>query len=58
MVAMARATIFVGCWLGAAHCDEPSFVSIRGFVRSVLRTEMPRRQWQPSRMWHDESLVT
>jgi hypothetical protein len=62
---MARAMIFVGCWprwmsadLAAAHCDEPSFASIRGFVFYVLRTGMPRRPSQPSRrLCHVESLV-
>jgi hypothetical protein len=61
---MSKAVGLVGCWprgmsadLTVAHCDEPSFASIRAFDFSVLRAGMPQRPYQPSRLWHVESSV-
>jgi hypothetical protein len=57
---MSKAICPVSFWarwmsagLAAAHGDEPSFASIRAFDFSVLRTGMPQRPWQPSRLWHN-----
>jgi hypothetical protein len=62
---MTKAIVLVGCWprwisadLTAAHCDAPSFASIRAFVVYVLRAGMPQRPPQPNRrLCHVESLV-